>query len=787
MHWLQTIDTGLFHFINRSLGNPLFDGLMPVLSGHDVPWFIPLAVAAVLGTLIFGGARARLCALLVGLVVALGDPLVINTIKQGLGRPRPCLALPDVVGRLGCSGGGSMPSAHAANWFAMTMVMFLFYRRSWRFMLPLALGVSFSRVYCGVHYPSDVLAGAILGAGYAAALAWGLEHGWRWAGRKWFPAWHDRMPSLINPVGKPQPKEGDQPSVVAVPPHPGPLPEGEGELLADSQRSDHARDRSDHGPDFRGGAKKAGGWADVDGVEWVRLGYVLIAVLLVGRWLYLASGLIGLSEDEAYQWLWSKHLALSYYSKPPGIAFLQHFSTALWGDTVFGVRFCSPLCGALTGVLLLRFMAREVGPRPAFWLLVIVTATPLLDVGAVLMTIDPPLVLFWTAAMVAGWRAVQPDGRASHWLLAGAALGLGFLFKYTAMLQIICWAIYFVIAPAARKHLRKPGPWLALLVFLGCTTPVLVWNAQHHWITVEHVAGNAGMDKPWQPTLKYFWEFTASEFALLNPFFFIGAVWAGVGFWKLRAQPPLYRFLFCMGTTIFLGHWLFSFHSRVLPNWIAVSVLPMFCLMVAYGTHRPRAARIILIGGVALGLVASVFLHDSDLIGKLYNTLPGEADQSHRLRAWAETAGVVEAEREKLATPAAPAFIIADHYGRTGELTFYSPPARDALRTEPLVYCVVSAQPANQFYFWPEYDYRRSRQGQNAIYASLVSSSGLEDGWFWHWLKREPIATRPAPDEPVPQLMAEEFEMVTDLGVREVTLNDRVFHRVHLWACHHLK
>jgi hypothetical protein len=35
--------------------------------------------------------------------------------------------------------------------------------------------------------------------------------------------------------------------------------------------------------------------------------------------------------------------------------------------------------------------------------------------------------------------------------------------------------------------------------------------------------------------------------------------------------------------------------------------------------------------------------------------------------------------------------------------------------------------------------------------------------------------------------MAEEFEMVTDLGVREVTLNDRVFHRVHLWACHHLK
>jgi hypothetical protein len=326
-----------------------------------------------------------------------------------------------------------------------------------------------------------------------------------------------------------------------------------------------------------------------------------------------------------------------------------------------------------------------------------------------------------------------------------------------------------------------------LLIFLGCTTPVLIWNAQHHWITVEHVAGNAGMDKQWHPTLNYFIDFGATEFALLNPFFFIGASWAALGMWKLRSQPPLLRYLFCMGTTVFLGHWLFSFHSRVLPNWIAVSVLPMFCLMVAYGAHRGRPAKIILTGGVALGLAASVLLHDSDLIGKLYNTLPGEADESHRLRAWAETAGVVEAEREKLATPGEPAFIIADHYGRTGELTFYSPPARAALGTEPLVYCVVSPQPANQFYFWPEYDYRRSRQGQNAIYVSLVSSSGLEDGWFWHWLKREPIATRPAPAEPVPELMAAEFQTVTDLGVREVKLNDRVFHRVHLWACYHLK
>ena len=169
MHWLQTLDAGLFHFINRSLSNPLFDRIMPVLSGEGVMrWFV-LAVVIAFVAALFGGARARRCALTMAMVSLLGNALVVNVIKHAVARPRPCLALPDVIERLGCSTSGSMPSAHAANWFSATMVAFLFYRKSWRFMLPMALAVSFSRVYNGVHYPGDVLAGAILGAGYAAA------------------------------------------------------------------------------------------------------------------------------------------------------------------------------------------------------------------------------------------------------------------------------------------------------------------------------------------------------------------------------------------------------------------------------------------------------------------------------------------------------------------------------------------------------------------------------------------------------------------------------------------
>lgn len=71
-----------------------------------------------------------------------------------------------------------MPSAHASNCFAVALVLFVFYRWTVWFTLPIGVLVAFSRVYNGVHYPSDVLAGAILGAGTAAVIVWVADRVW---------------------------------------------------------------------------------------------------------------------------------------------------------------------------------------------------------------------------------------------------------------------------------------------------------------------------------------------------------------------------------------------------------------------------------------------------------------------------------------------------------------------------------------------------------------------------------------------------------------------------------
>src|SRR5579859_2582426 len=140
MHWLQELDTGLFHFINGSLSNWFFDLVMPFLSGAGgtMHWFVLAVTAAFAAALIFGDARARLCAVMIFLAVAIGDGLIINTIKHAVALPRPCIALPDAVERLGCTTSGSMPSAHAANWFAATMMAYIFYRRKSWLILPVA-------------------------------------------------------------------------------------------------------------------------------------------------------------------------------------------------------------------------------------------------------------------------------------------------------------------------------------------------------------------------------------------------------------------------------------------------------------------------------------------------------------------------------------------------------------------------------------------------------------------------------------------------------------------------
>src|SRR5882724_2203039 len=195
MDWLLKLDVDVFRLINEAASNPLFDKIMPFISGNA--FFYPAIV--ILGLLLLWKGRSRgiICILMLALSVSLCDGWICRLLKEVVARPRPFLTLSDVHCLIGKGGSFSMPSSHAANWFAAVMVAAVYYRRSLWFMLPAACLVSYSRVYNGVHYPSDVLVGALLGAGFAAAVLWFTDSVWQFVGQKWFPLWWARLPSLI--------------------------------------------------------------------------------------------------------------------------------------------------------------------------------------------------------------------------------------------------------------------------------------------------------------------------------------------------------------------------------------------------------------------------------------------------------------------------------------------------------------------------------------------------------------------------------------------------------------
>jgi undecaprenyl-diphosphatase len=171
---LQSVDTQLLLLINHGTANPLFDVLMPLLSYQGyllvVPFLFYILISGFMKKDATGGNQ--LIKAIVAIVIAcaavyLAD-LTEHLLKDAIARIRPCRAVEGIRLILPCPKSFSMPSGHAMSSFAFAVPLFYLARthlsRGWRiFPVILAALIAFSRPYLGVHYPTDILAGAVLG------------------------------------------------------------------------------------------------------------------------------------------------------------------------------------------------------------------------------------------------------------------------------------------------------------------------------------------------------------------------------------------------------------------------------------------------------------------------------------------------------------------------------------------------------------------------------------------------------------------------------------------------
>ena len=392
----------------------------------------------------------------------------------------------------------------------------------------------------------------------------------------------------------------------------------------------------------------------------------LVALRLV------AAAFTPITFDEAYYWMWSKHLAGGYYDHPPMVAVVIRLGTLIAGDTEFGVRLVSillalPMSWAIYQAAAILFGSRRVAASSA----ILLNITLMAAVGTMIVTPDAPLLVASSLLLFALAKVLQ-TGRGVWWLAVGAAAGCALLSKYTALFFGPAILIWLVAVPKLRHWLISPWLYLGGLVALLLFAPVILWNAEHHWVSFIKQMGRARIED-FHPV--YIAELIPTQIAFATPLVWILGAMGLYALYRRRTgglpARVLVNTMFWTIVAYFIWH---SLHARVEANWFA-PVYPAFVIAAAVAAHlvqwQPRQQRTVDFcrrWAAPSGILLFVLLVVQANTGVLSGYRRDATVRSVGV-GWPETADAIEAARAR----AGATCVLALDYSTTSWLAFYLP------------------------------------------------------------------------------------------------------------------
>lgn len=169
--FLYSIDLNILYFFNRTISNPAFDKFFSLITNVQ-NWYIAYIILLSI-TFFKGGRLGKISIVGILLLITVSDQFGYRILKDSIGRLRPCEVLTDLNLPTGCTGTFSFPSNHALNNFAAATFFAMLFPKYKIILFVAAILVAFSRVYLGLHYPSDLLGGALIGIAFGYIFALG--------------------------------------------------------------------------------------------------------------------------------------------------------------------------------------------------------------------------------------------------------------------------------------------------------------------------------------------------------------------------------------------------------------------------------------------------------------------------------------------------------------------------------------------------------------------------------------------------------------------------------------
>jgi len=326
--------------------------------------------------------------------------------------------------------------------------------------------------------------------------------------------------------------------------------------------------------------------------------YLFTLVALTAVHVALAA-VVPVSGDEAYYWDCSRHPDWSYFDQPPLVIWAMIPFRALLGETALAVRGPALLASLLIGLFLLPLVRRlGGGPRQAAGVYLLLHAMPLFLLGSFYTSTDVAMIAAFVGATWAAAALAQGETRA--WYGFAAALGLGFLAKFPAVLVLPALLPALLARRNGRRFatLATPHPYLAGAVAALLTLPVWTWAVQHGYDNLEFQLVDRHGGGPF--TLAYLGEFVGANLLLPTPFLLAGMAIAG---WKRWRDPdPAWRALLLAAASPVAFFALTALHTRVGAHWGGPGLT---VAAVALGLTAFRGSRALVALGAVIGPLLS--------------------------------------------------------------------------------------------------------------------------------------------------------------------------------------